>query len=768
MKKQISLLILGIFASCSSEESIFVTNEDINVEKRISVNVEDFVTNDGTRTGYDYTGNGYKFYWTEGDALGVFPKKGYQTAFLIGDNEGVGTNTAIFDGGDWSLKENAQYAAYYPLVKDFELDYNTIPFSYFGQEQEGIDGTSHLGAYDFMASKFTTVDSKGNANFVLCHLGCLVQFVLDAPVGSYNSLQITSDKTPFIISGTFSLGDEDYSMTADDTSTSLFIGLKNAMVSQPDQQLIVTAMFAPVDLSDSKLTLSLYTQYGIAKTYKVVGQNLTSGFAVDGTKDTTPYVTFKASSNQTLQMSSAVDKMQYSVNGGPWTTLGTTIVSFGGSDGDLRLRGSNGTGTGKAWDSYSTIKFGTDAKVDCTGDIRTLADYTDYLSENTTDDRFYGLFENCSQLTSAPQLPATTLADRCYSIMFRNCTSLTKAPYLQATSLSNHSYYAMFQGCTALESVQEELPIETMGSTCCCYMFDRCSSLKTAPRLPASTLAESCYSYMFKNCESLISAPELPAETLEKNCYQFMFAGCTSLENAPALQSTKLANYCYSHMFEGCTSLKSAPALPATTLKSNCYSAMFYNCTKLISAPELPAENTAEACYGSMFQGCTSLETAPNLPAEIDYYSTSCYSYMFQGCTSLKNVPATLPSDVAATRCYYCMFEGCTSLTEAPTLPATRLQEGCYYSMFKNCSSLENAPELLCSYVPREAYYLMFCGCSKINYLKMMATSITSYSIGGILLDAAPTGTFVISKDATWTLSTYGDDIPKNWTVVKE
>ena len=86
------------------------------------------------------------------------------------------------------------------------------------------------------------------------------------------------------------------------------------------------------------------------------------------------------------------------------------------------------------------------------------------------------MFSGCWNLTEAPELPATTLANYCYSFMFQNCTSLTTAPVLSATTLANNCYY---------------------------YMFQYCISLTTAPELPAITLANNCYRSMFQYCLSL-------------------------------------------------------------------------------------------------------------------------------------------------------------------------------------------------------------------------------------------------------------------------
>jgi hypothetical protein len=54
-----------------------------------------------------------------------------------------------------------------------------------------------------------------------------------------------------------------------------------------------------------------------------------------------------------------------------------------------------------------------------------------------TRDRCYsGMFQYCTSLTTAPELPATTLASYCYNQMFYGCTSLTTAPELPATTLA--------------------------------------------------------------------------------------------------------------------------------------------------------------------------------------------------------------------------------------------------------------------------------------------------------------------------------------------
>ena len=210
-----------------------------------------------------------------------------------------------------------------------------------------------------------------------------------------------------------------------------------------------------------------------------------------------PYVTFTAKDPQTFKMTEynayKISGLEYSVGGNEWATLEAgTGVSFGGTEGDLRLRGKNVNGTASSTSDCSNITFtNPDVNVACTGDIRTLLNWKNYRTVDTQNARFFYLFRECSVLTSAPELPATTLADGCYYGMFAVCTSLT-----------------------------------------------------SAPKLPAETLADNCYSGMFEGCTSLTSAPKLPAETLADGCYSGMFSDCTKLSNVTMLAPSDQINSC--------------------------------------------------------------------------------------------------------------------------------------------------------------------------------------------------------------------------------
>ena len=148
-----------------------------------------------------------------------------------------------------------------------------------------------------------------------------------------------------------------------------------------------------------------------------------------------PYVTFHANVGQTFKMTTkdyTISGLEYSVNDGEWKkVVAGEEVSFGGLNGNLRLRGTNIYGTASSTSEYSTITFDPESDVVyCDGDIRTLLNYKSYKTVDTKNARFCNLFKSCTLLASAPELPAETLADGCYSWMFSGCLRLSTVKML--------------------------------------------------------------------------------------------------------------------------------------------------------------------------------------------------------------------------------------------------------------------------------------------------------------------------------------------------
>lgn len=355
--------------------------------------------------------------------------------------------------------------------------------------------------------------------------------------------------------------------------------------------------------------------------------------------------------------------LEYSTDGRNWNPYTTGTAIFVQNIGDkVYFRGDNNTDTNHWEDNtnkyYNFAGFG----FACSGNVMSIFDKTVQRTTFPGDGVGISSLFKGSLITTPPKLPAKALVAYCYGNLFENCTALRKAPELPAMTLANAD------GCYQ-------------------YMFKGCTSLAKAPELPANVLANNCYKYMFQGCTALKEAPYLPAIVLTTECYANMFDGCSSLSEIPTkLPATTLAEKCYSSMFNGCSMLRKPPVLPATTMATRCYSDMFGWCG-LTEVPELPALDLAEYCYSGMFKNNVKLEKIPldYLPATT--LQTRCYNWMFKGCTSLK-VGCRLPATVMTEGCYSNMYDSCTSLVDSERIDATTLANICMNQMFKGCTSL--------------------------------------------------------------------------------
>lgn len=210
--------------------------------------------------------------------------------------------------------------------------------------------------------------------------------------------------------------------------------------------------------------------------------------------------------------------IQYSTNKTDWRNLGTTnttdpLIKPVSPSSKLYLR-SNTT----SW-SHNSYENHIEWSSKIGGNIMSLLYGSNFTGmekkfpNTNAHDIFYNLF-NHTNITDSEKLllPATTLANYCYSDMFIGCTNLKTSPkVLPAKILKTQCYRAMFYGCT---------------------------SLTTTPNIYATTLATNCCNEMFYNCTSIVNAPILHSTTLVEGCYYFMFGACSSLKNVTCLATS--------------------------------------------------------------------------------------------------------------------------------------------------------------------------------------------------------------------------------------
>lgn len=371
--------------------------------------------------------------------------------------------------------------------------------------------------------------------------------------------------------------------------------------------------------------------------------------------------------------SAATNPVYISTDGENWSayTSGTAIPLTNIGD-KVSFRGNNARYA--TADEHSCFSCDKDCYI--YGNVMSLINSTDYantkvLTQNyALRELFYNNTHIVNHSSKTLVLPATTLTPWCYYGMFNGCTGLKTAPALPATNLVENCYMKMFSNCTSLETAPD-LPATTLAVYCYQYMFYKCSGLTTAPaELHATTLAVGCYQNMFERCTGLKTAPELPATNLAENCYMYMFYLCTSLEEAPALPATTLADECYSGMFSGCTSLTTVPEmLPATILTSSCYNQMFNGCENLTTAPILPAPALVNRCYYYMFYGCTNLNRVTCLATSGINLNSSTYYWLYNVASSgtfTKN--ASTPAGSSGTSGQYWKTDNANGIPEGWTV----------------------------------------------------------------------------------------------------
>ena len=427
----------------------------------------------------------------------------------------------------WESNE-MNFTAYYPASFDGNLDKVILPAEY---------DEASLAANDFMSYYGLQTNTNGNQltltmNRMMARVVVEIDGFNDQYAGAtVNSLSICGIKAYKHTDGKF------YALIkpCEAQNSATFISLDVAEGENKTTTETLTGI--PALTAGNSYTYKLTVGKDKVSVSGITVKDWTTGDITGGKTEEcpTPYITFTAKGAQTFKMTVQngyeISELEYSVNNGDWATVkADTEVPFGGENGNLRLRGTNKYGTASAWNTYSTITFTKDVDVACTGDIRTLLDWRNYNIVDTQNARFCSLFLNCSVLTSAPELPATILANYCYYQMFSGCTNLTAAPELPATTLENSCYREMFWSCTNLAS---------------------------APELPATILANYCYFGMFEKCTNLTSAPELPATVLAEACYGSMFLDCTKLSTvtmlAPSDQISKATYCCYNWLYNAGT-----------------------------------------------------------------------------------------------------------------------------------------------------------------------------------------------------------------------
>ena len=578
MKKVFVYSLLAILALTSCQAEM----EDLNPENNDNIQAKVFTAtiDDGfkgeTKTSLNGEGN---VLWKQYDQVSIFSGSTLNEHYQVSDaSDGKTTATLIKipESGYVAGTEIGNNVAFYPYASSAEL---------------AKSGSNYvISEIELPATQTYTVGSFGNGAFPMAAVTSSTEDMNLKFKNVLGGLKLQLKGTATITSITVRGNNNDI-LCGDAEVTTTYGGVPSITLSDASAKAVTLDCGAGVALNSETATPFIIA---------LPPMTMTGGFTVTVTDSESKQMEIKTTKSQTITRSSllkmpAVNSvgtalatplkftstgatsislirygtpdeidLDYKVDNGEWTSypVGKAISLTNGQELSFRAGVAGNTSFSQSNLYYYNFNITGSGTVAASGNIMSLIDKHGCLTIPSSF-CFFGLFMNCKTLTTAPELPATNLADKCYESMFSGCTGLTVAPELPATTLAKYCYDNMFFECSL--TTAPELPANTLASGCYSYMFSHCYNLTTAPELPATNLAEECYWGMFWGCSLLTAAPELPATTLAKSCYRGMFQDCISLTTAPELPATTLVNNCYHEMFKECYNLNYVKALFTTT-----------------------------------------------------------------------------------------------------------------------------------------------------------------------------------------------------------
>lgn len=552
----LSLLATLVTTGCQKEQEVLSPEKNdeqkeiIQEPAKVFTAIVDDDFNKSTKTSLDGSGN---VLWKLGDQVSIFAASTVNEHYQVSDDSDgrtAATLNKIPEGGFVAGTDIENNVAFYPYASTAELaksgDDYVISDIELPATQTYAAGSFGNGAFPMAAVTSNTEDM--NLKFKNVLGGLKLQLKGTATI---TSITVTGNNNEILCGDaevTTTYGGVPSISLSDASAKTVTLNCGAGVTLDPETATPFIIALPPMTMTGGFTVVVTDTEgkqmeISSSRSQTITRSNLLRMPAVNyvGTALAAPLkFTSTGATSISLRKTGSPDdiSIEYRVDDGEWAsyTVGNVVGLTDGQELSFRA-GASGNSSFSGSSNYYYFDVTGIGTVAASGNVMSLLNQEGGLTIPTSY-CFFKLFSGCTSLTTAPELPATTLEFGCYYSMFRGCTSLTIAPELPATTLANLCYYGMFYGCT---------------------------SLTTAPELHATTLANSCYFAMFYGCTSLNTAPELPATTLEITCYGRMFSGCTSLTTAPELPATTLSSNCYGSMFENCSNLNYIKALFTTT-----------------------------------------------------------------------------------------------------------------------------------------------------------------------------------------------------------
>lgn len=655
MKRRAKTLLLFLatvgLLSCQKE---LAHDQEVKDVDHVTMFARDFALGQlgpQTKTALTINGNVAEFSWKSTDIVGVYPDEGTQVRFPILSGhieDGTSTSEANFTGCGWAVKKQHDYMAYYPFVPDMDMDKTAIPVTFAGQVQKGNVNTDHIEHFDYMAAALQSPTKTGEIAFHFEHLGCLFEFVVKAPkAAEYTSVSLVSNGQ-FVIDGKYDLTAEVPAIEAVSTSNELVLSLEDVQTTEPNEELKLYMMMAPVDLSGQDIIVKLKgphaefevnlgpgTNFKAGKFYRPSLSGIQGGDIImleDGSSFCHDIKTlangedFPADKNDYMIRHIKFETSNSEV---PEGIAGKDYVDVSAPDSSEPIYA--------IWDKVTgTITIRTSGLY-CYCNPASTAMFLLLRSLETID--FTGF--NFSKATD-------------FSFIFMGCASLESIDFLNQDIPSVWNMLEAFEDCTKLRSITGLKPKGYVGIRDLCH---NCSSLESFD-LSDWHILES--EYAFSGCVALESIDLTGIDTSHADDFEQMFINCRSLKTLDLSSFTFDSAKWISSLFEGCSSLESIILSDNFGgYETKDFKCLFQGCTNLknIDLSKLQLENK-ESFYG-MFAGCESLETVD----VTGWVRTSVTNIarMFEGCKSLKTLDLS-SWNTSAVNNMGGLFQGCSAL----------------------------------------------------------------------------------------------------------
>lgn len=484
--------------------------------------------------------------------------------------------------------------------------------------------------------------------------------------------------------------------------------------------------------------------------------------------------------------------------------------------------------SGKSWTFNGIVLSSKNLSSNCYQrmfeNCKNLVECPELPAETLQDYCYSNMFNGCTGLTKTGNVLWTNTANRCCEYMFKGCTGLTEVSdtiFSNNVNLTSECYYGMFENCTNITSVTISKKIlPDSADKCFGRLFAGCSKLSEivyyCDKLGEDSNTEINHTYQwvesvsstgtwynanqqtFANMsdseipngwviKSIIPVTEEKIEdyfTITNNQYDDQYVSFDIIRQSGALISEiphfvlqlldevyddNLYNLLYTtddkvwhkwsdhwpgdifqinpgeHIrikntfnlasFDNWTVKPDFSKLLKIydTLDNGSKYSIGGNLLTLFVGDNYKSPDLTNLVFNNLFKDLKGLQLDNSFT--LGKIKNKTFSGMFDGCTNITNIPVNIFSEVTFTE-NSCdgMFYGCTGITEIPEnlFGTLNLPKLCCRSMFKGCTSITNIPENLFRNVllSENSLIQMFQGCTCITEIPNILNNIQELGEG--------------------------------------